>query len=514
MNTVIFLTDTQPTRMVGCYGSEWADTPNLDRLAAEGVRFDRAYTPCPLCTPARAAAFSGLVPSVAGAWANEMAPSRAFPLMGEALRGLGLRAGYTGKWHLDGAGYHGNGEVGGGFEPDWWHDGHRYLAETGIDRHRSFVRAITGGVSVGDGLTPERAAAMRAHDSAQALAEAGCRAELCWGHQVADRAIDFLERVGDEDFVLVVAPDEPHGPFITPPEWQERFSHRAIPPPHNFRADLDGKPAMQQRQAAEWAVPEWPDFLEWRLRHLRCNAWIDRQIGRVIEAVDRLHGTTTAVIATTDHGDMMGSHGLLSKGAMVYEECARIPFIARLPGGARGVSCSTPVSLLDLFPTVLDLHHRDVPPLLHGCSLAPLLRDPSLGLGREAVPIHFNRFGLYHDGYGMFYPIRAMCDGRYKLALNLLDDRDEFYDLTEDPGETRNVIDEPGLVAERDRLHDLILADMEHTSDPMRSPAWGLRSWRRVEPRRWFYGRTDHHRKRGFAGDPNNPSPGSTEGPG
>jgi uncharacterized sulfatase len=425
---------------------------------------------------------------VNGAWANELTPGSAITPLGSMLRRHGIRAGYTGKWHLDGAGYHGGGKPDGGFEPDWWYDGKRYIDDIGADRHRAFVQAVSGGVSPRDGWTREKAARSRQHDSAKALREAGCREELVWGHRVVDRGIDFLERVGSDPFVLTVSLDEPHGPFVTPPEFQEQYADRAVPPPGNYRADLKGKPALQKHQAEEFPLPGWEDFLEWRLQHIRCNTYVDYEIGRLIEAVERLHAEDTVIIFTSDHGDQMGSHGLLSKGAMMYEESARVPLIMRAPGGPSGAVCRAPVSLIDLPPTLMELAGRDVPEDFHGQSLLPLLRDPD---DREfqdrEVYIQFNRFGLHHQGYGDFYPIRCVVNNRYKLAVNLIDDRDELYDLEEDPMELRNLIDKPGLEPVRNDLHDRLLAEMQRTSDPFRGPAWGLRPWRRIQPRRWFY---------------------------
>ena len=119
MNSVFIMTDTQTQSMVGAYGHPEVDTPNLDRLAERGMRFDRAYTACPVCTPARGVIFSGLHPQGNGAWCNNIAPANNMPLMGTMFRDLGMRAGYTGKWHLEGGGYFGNGIPDGGFEPDW-----------------------------------------------------------------------------------------------------------------------------------------------------------------------------------------------------------------------------------------------------------------------------------------------------------------------------------------------------------------------------------------------------------
>ena len=96
-NTVLIITDTQPTRLLGCYGSTFSQSPQLDALAAQGMVFDRASTPCPLCTPARGALFTGIMPAQNGAYANELAPSRASPYMGSILAEAGDRTCYTGK---------------------------------------------------------------------------------------------------------------------------------------------------------------------------------------------------------------------------------------------------------------------------------------------------------------------------------------------------------------------------------------------------------------------------------
>ncbi len=484
-NVVLILTDTQPRRMVGAYGEHAFDTPHLNKLAAEGMRFDRAYCATPLCTPARGAIFSGKHPSVCGAWANEMTPARSVPLMGEVLREAGVRAGYTGKWHLDGRGYQGGGVADGGFEPDWWYDGRNHLDAVGRERHRALVRAITGGASPQAGVTPELGRRMREHDAASALEAIGCREDEVWGHQVANRAIDFLERVKGERFVLVVSFDEPHGPFLVPPAFASRWSVDDIPPPMNYAASLEGKPAMQQQQAREFPVGAWRDYCAWRLRHVRCNAYVDHEIGRVVEAVEQLHGADTTVIYTSDHGDMMGSHGLLSKGAMMYEECAGVPLIVRRPGDVGGRVCRQPVSHLDLMPTILEMVGVDPPEAQHGRGLRDALDSPEDASARRAF-LSFNRFGIEHEGYGEYYPIRCVVSARYKLAINLFD-TDELYDLEQDPGETLNRIDDPALTDVRGELHAAILHEMDRTRDPMRSAAWAHRPWASGRPWR-FYG--------------------------
>jgi arylsulfatase A-like enzyme len=458
MNIVLILTDTQTTSMLGCYGNDAVDTPNLDRLAASGVRFNRCYTTCPLCTPARSAIFSGLHPQVNGAWANNMAPAANVPLMGTIFRHYGYRAGYSGKWHLDGGGYFGDGVPGGGFEGDWWYDGKRYAQDIGPEMFRTYKSA----------RTPDE------------LRRAGFTQEAMWGHRVANRAIDFLQRVGDDPFVLVVSFDEPHGPSVAPPEYWERFSgpdlaSRFASPP-NFNASLKGKPRLQQIQAQQIEQMDWPTFLQSQSHLLACNSYIDREIGRVIDAVDRHVGSDTAILYTSDHGDMRGAHGLSGKGPMVYQEICNVPLIARLPGGKKGVATDAVVSHIDLLPTMLQLTGFEPPPILHGRGLAAALEDPGAIPPGHAL-LGFHRFAINHDNWGEFYPLRCITDGRYKLAINMFD-TDELYDLATDPYEMRNLIDAPEHAAARDGLHDALLEEMDRIRDPFRSFRWGDRPWR------------------------------------
>jgi uncharacterized sulfatase len=453
-NVVLIMTDTQSRCMVGAYGCEAFRTPNLDRLAASGLRFNRAHTACPLCTPARGSIFTGQMPSNHGAWANEMSPQRHVPLMGEVFRRLGYRAAYAGKWHLDGAGYHGGGNPDGGFEPDWWYDGRRYLDDIGPDRLRQFVRA---------------------RGDADELRRIGGTIENMWAHRVADRAVGFLEAVGDDPFLLVASFDEPHGPFAVPPEYADAVDPDALPERPNYNASLSDKPAGHRQMASEFPCPSWREYARERTAHWNCNAYVDHEIGRVVDAVRRTHGDDTYIVYTADHGDMMGSHGLRSKGAMMYRETVNIPLLLAGPGIASGTSDAL-VSHLDLLPTFLAWAGAETPAYAHGRVL-PDAPNVSGNAQRETLTVQYHRFGLYHDGVAGFVPIRCTMDDRYKLVVNL-NDRDELYDLSDDPYEMTNRIDDPAVAAHRDRLHDALVAEMDDISDPFRGDAWCNRPWR------------------------------------
>ncbi len=480
MNFVIIMTDTQCKHMVGAYGRPEMNTPNLDRLSRSGVRFDKAYTACPVCTPARSSIFSGLTPQVNGAWTNNVSPHSNIPLMGEIFRNFRYRAGYTGKWHLDGTAYYGDGQPGGGFEPDWWYDGKCYAGDIGPEMFRKYLSVST----------PEE------------LEQAGFTEENIWGHRVADRALDFLERVGGDPFLLVVSFDEPHAPYVAPAEYWRSFCPDDVPRRPNYDAPVDGKPELQQvhhQENKNESLRAYWQKHDQEHRLLACNSYIDREIGRVIDAVETLHGDDTTIIYTSDHGDMMRAHGLRTKGPMMYEEVTNIPLIIKTPECRGGEVSSSPVSHLDILPTLLDMAGMEIPPVLHGYSLTPILSNPERKV-RDCVHISFNRFAINQDTYGGFYPIRCVCDGRYKLAVNLLD-TDELYDLENDPYEMENLITHNQYSDVREKLHCELLKEMGRTRDPFRSFHWGMRPWSSQErPTYWVAANRD--RPDGFSFQP------------
>ena len=139
---VFILTDTQGTDVIGCYGRPEMKTPYIDKMAAEGIRFNRAYSTQPVCGPARSAIFTGLYPHSNGVLGNDMAPCLDAKTIGQRLSGLGVRTGYIGKWHLDGTDYFGNGVCPEGWDPEYWFDGRCYLDSLEGKKERDFSRLV------------------------------------------------------------------------------------------------------------------------------------------------------------------------------------------------------------------------------------------------------------------------------------------------------------------------------------------------------------------------------------
>ncbi|MCK5740490.1 sulfatase-like hydrolase/transferase, partial [bacterium] len=206
------------------------------------------------------------------------------------------------------------------------------------------------------------------------------------------------------------------------------------------------------------------------------NAFVDAEIGRVVDAIDQIV-PESLVIYTSDHGDGLGSHAITNKGPAMYDEITRIPLIVRWPGHTPADQlCQYPVSHIDLAPTIMAAAGLPVPKSLEGRSMLATFQQPEIR-PNESVFIEYGRYEVDHDDFGGFQPIRAACDGRYKLVINLLT-TDEFYDLETDPGEIENHIDDPAFHAVRDRLHDDLLNWMNDTRDPFRGYYWERRPWR------------------------------------
>jgi len=171
-------------------------TPHIDRLASEGMRFDRVYTASPVCRPTRSALFTGTYPHTNGSWGNDMPIGLNVKIIGQRLRDHGVHTGYIGKWHLDGTDYFGNGRCPDGWDPACWFDMRCYL----------------------ESVSPEKRKLSRELDSPEKAHRYGVTEDYTFGHQVTNRAVDFLARHHDEDLFLVISYDEPHHPYMCPPQ--------------------------------------------------------------------------------------------------------------------------------------------------------------------------------------------------------------------------------------------------------------------------------------------------------
>ncbi|MEG0179337.1 MAG: sulfatase-like hydrolase/transferase [Oscillospiraceae bacterium] len=454
---VLIMTDTTRKDMLGCYGDERMKTPNLDALAAEGLRYENAYTCQPVCGPARSALFTGTFPHTNGMVTNSIAMGNNVKTVGERLTDNGIHCGYIGKWHLDGGDYFGNGRCADGWDEKYWYDMRCYLEE----------------MSEADRL--------RSRKSATAY-EPNMSAEFTYAHHCSDKALEFIDEYKETDFFLTVSYDEPHGPCLCPAPYNTMYDGIGFKQSPNHADDLSQKPMMQRlwagdglnKTAEELSAPSKQLSL-----FLGCNSFVDSEIGRVLDKIKQ-DLPQALVIFTSDHGDMSGNHRLQMKNGTAYKEVANIPLIIK--GKAKGV-VNAPASHIDIVPTVLDYMGVQLPKLLEGKSMLPQLDKPEMAINHE-VFTEFTRYEVDHDGFGGLQIMRAVTDGRYKLVLHLMD-TDEMYDMLNDSAEIHNLINDVSVSAIRDTLHNALIEHMNTTRDLFRGYQWLCRPWRRDSMPTW-----------------------------
>ncbi|MCL2639382.1 MAG: sulfatase-like hydrolase/transferase [Phycisphaerales bacterium] len=472
---VLLMTDTTRWDMLNCYAKTGLQTPHLDRLAAGGVRFDRAYTCQPVCGPARAGLFTGQWPHTNGGWANNLPLANITRHIGQRIKDANpnIHTAYMGKWHLDSSDYFGTGECPDDWDPEYWYDMRNYLEE----------------------LSPED----RVRSRNWKTNRESISADFTFAHRCSNRAIDFLEKHKDKDFLLIVSYDEPHGPSLCPPPYCDMYKDFEFPKAPNVWDTLEDKPEHQR---------VWADR---RLNHDKATrdavkitrrdffgsqSFVDSEIGRVVDAIDK-NAPDAMVIYTSDHGDALESHRISNKGPAMYDEITRIPLIVRWPGKTpTNTSSSHAISHIDITPTILDAFGILTEPLqkvLEGKSILTTFRDPTIK-PNDIIFMEFGRYEIDHDSFGGIQPVRCAFDGRYKLTLNLLF-TDELYDLETDPYEMTNLINSPAHVAPRNRLHDAILNWLNTTRDPFRGAVWERRPWR-TDARPHTFNYTGYRRQR------------------
>lgn len=464
-NIVMIMTDTQATNMVGCYAGLPLGTENIDDLASHGISFNSAYTTCPVCTPARSALFTGIYSSQSGAWTNNIALGQNMRTMGAYFKDAGYRTVYIGKWHLDGHDYFGTGICPEEWDAKYWYEGANYLAE----RTEEEIALWRNGLNSADDL--------RTH---------AISTEFTWAHGITKRALAFLDEVRadpDQPFLLVLSYDEPHHPFTCPPEYVDRYADFAYPLGAKAFDSLENKPEHQRLWAEAMPSPVKDDGMYRHPLYFACNDFVDDQIGAVLRAVDATDSQNTWIAYTSDHGEMLGAHRLISKGSNAYDDITRIPLILRPPAEMQPRRIDQPVSHIDLLPTLLDAAGIDAPPCLHGKSLLPLIADELSP--RNDVLIEFNRYEIEHDSFGGFIPMRALVTKDFKLVINLFD-TDELYDRRNDPDEMNNLIDAPDFFPIRNELHDRLLERMDAIRDPYRTFRWAVRPWRTEKHPQWM----------------------------
>jgi arylsulfatase A-like enzyme len=425
-NIVFIMSDDHASQAISAYGSKLIRTPNIDRLAIEGMKFENCFVTNSICTPSRAAIITGKYSHLNGVPVfNHLDTSQ--PLLSKYLQAAGYHTGMIGKWHL------------GGQNP--------YLPENGKPAGFDYWNILPGQGTYFDPL----------------MIEMGERKNLK-GYTtdlITDLAIDFIrKRPKEKPFFLMFHHKAPHRNWQPDEKHRQQFENYEPPIPATFDDDYKGKSDASRNatnhidadlnardlkmkppaglSAAE--LKRWK-FKRYMQDYLACVASVDDNVGRFLNYLDQAGlAENTIVIYTSDQGFFLGEHNMFDKRFM-YEESLRMPFLIRWPAQIKPGTVSKGMILnVDFAPMMLDVAGVRVPADMQGRSFLPLMRGQKPKDWRRAMYYRY-----YHPGdhnVAAHYGIRT---DRYKLIYFNKLDQWELYDLRNDPIEMRNLYSEPSL---------------------------------------------------------------------
>lgn len=520
-NFLLLITDQHRADHLGCYGNRIVRTPNVDRLAARGVAFDRFYVASPICMPNRATLMTGRMPSLHGVRHNGIPLSLEATTFPDILRGAGYRTAMVGKSHLQNmtgdpprippqaydpngpadavtmvaALRRGEGRYDQELSAKWRDDPTHELdlpyygfdtvdlaIEHGDEVEGHYTRWLRAKRPDGDSLRGEALAEDQDWERDPRLAAPQARRtklpeELYPTSYVAERTIARLEelaKTGTPFFLKCSFPD-PHHPFTPPGRYWDMYDPADMVLPPGWTFDRSKAPApvrwlLDQRDAGK-AVKNTPMLFAATERETRAAlaltfgmiTMIDDAIGRILARLEALGLAENTVVAfMSDHGDYMGDHQLLLKGPIHYQSILRTPFLWCDPvQNARGRRTNL-ASTLDLARTFLE--RAGLPPIqgMQGRSLLPSIAGETTGPRDLLVEEEGQRIYL---GFDRRVRVRTLMTERYRLSVYDGAAWGEIYDLQEDPHECNNLWDDPGCRSLRGELVERLARTMLAHSD-------------------------------------------------
>ncbi len=419
-NVLFIFSDEHDPRYMGCSGHPLIQTPNLDRLAARGTRFANAYTPCPVCVPARASLATGRYVHQIGYWDNAIAYDGRIPGWGHRMQQAGMRVESIGKLHYRNE-----------FDP------------TGFDRQQEPMHILNGigqlWGSVRDPM-PARAGRSALYDKVGP----GMSNYNRYDQRIESLAQQWLDdraqAPATKPWLLMVGLVAPHMPLVVPQEYVDRYPLDRIALPKLLPRDGYRRHPWVERMASHWDHDATLGTDARRKLAIACYfgliTFLDERIGRLLAVLERTGlAATTRVIYSTDHGDNLGTRGLWNKDVL-YRESTGIPLIIAGPGIRAGHVSKTNVNLVDLYPTFLDA--VGLPPVesdhdLPGRCLFDVADEPD-----DADRMVLSEYHAVGAVSGAFMLVR----GRYKYHY-YVGYRPELFDLEADPEETNDLAGDP-----------------------------------------------------------------------
>lgn len=443
---VLFIASDDLNTALGCYDHPLAKTPHIDRLAASGVRFEKAYCQFPLCNPSRASLMTGLRPDTTTVVDNARHFRQSIPdvvTLPQLFKNAGCFSARVGKifhygvpWDIGTAGLD---------DPPSWDV---FINPRGRDRDdQDKVVNFTPKTQLGAALCW--------------MVSDGTDEEQTDG-KVATETIRLLEQNKDRPFFIAAGFYRPHVPCVAPGRYFDLYPLASIALPREPPGHLDNVPPVALHvRPANYGLGE-QDLRVFVRSYLASVSFMDAQVGRVLDALERLGlADKTIVVFFGDNGWLLGQHGQWQKQSL-FEESARVPLIISVPGSrGRGRASPRTVELIDLYPTLADLCGLPAPARLEGRSLRPLLDEPEAVWDRPA----YSQVPRQHQGGRIMGRRVATERWRYtewddgRLGAQL-------YDAQHDPNEYRNLADDPAHAATVGEMKRLLRAVRPPASQP------------------------------------------------
>ncbi len=433
-NILLILPDQMRASAMGCDGNAEVKTPNIDRLAAEGMRFKRTYANVPVCCPARAILMTGTYPHVNGMTANDLRLREDHITIAEILRDAGYRTGFIGKWHLDG------GPREPGFVPPGpRRQGFEFWAAYEC-HHRHFQPDYFRD-------TPERIVVDKFEP------EASC-----------DFAVEFLQsQPKNQPFFLTVQLGPPHDPYGAPAAYMKLYDPEKLTPDASWQPGSETRPTpkagLRRGPLVNRFVPV--GGKEEIAAYYAAITAIDDQVGRLLATLEETGADeNTIILFTSDHGDMLGNHGLRRK-RKPHDESARVPGVLRWPARVpKDRVVETLFSHVDMPPTLLALAGLDAPPDMQGADLSRVALGETTD-GPDAVLLQlfvpFNPDGIAKPWRGLITKDHTYA--RFEDAPWVL------FDDQADPHQMKNLAADPAAQALREQLDRQLAALMQKHGD-------------------------------------------------
>jgi len=429
---ILFIASDDLNTDIGCYGNDQVLTPNLDRLAEMGVRFENAYCQQALCGPSRASIMTGLRPNTTGfvrLWDNirELKPD--VVTLGQYFQDKGYYVGRVGKIY-----HYGNpAEIGTDGHDDTLSWQQRFNP-AGIDKlNEDSIIRFPGGTT---GIKGKLGISMAYWDPVSEDSEHT-------DGMVADRAIEMIERNKDQPFFIAAGFFNPHCPYVAPKKYFDLYPLEQItmPPLDEARKDLEDVPAM----AVQRDTPRWPYYFDGvtveearkcKQAYYASVSFVDAQVGKLVDALEKNDLLeNTIIVFWSDHGYFLGEKGLWYK-RKDFERSVKVPLIMAGYGVKQESRVVTqPVELLDLYPTLVEASGNPVPTDLDGSSLVPFLENNTVHWEKPAIS------QVFHAPDAQGYSIRTKR-WRYTEWMGGEAGR-ELYDHDTDPEEITNLANDP-----------------------------------------------------------------------